>query len=143
LFRSVDSIDFSCAKLKAGAFYDPHNFHQASQWQISSNSDFTNILFDRWKQHENLYQDTDSQLNDDLTDEEGFTLSPGQTYYWRVRYRDNFLRWSPWSDTTVFYTKNATTSNNLLQNPGAEDGLSSWNGDIESLTSDQCNSVPV
>lgn len=139
----VDSIDFSCAKLKASSFFDPHNFHQASQWQLASTPDFSNILFDRWKQHENLYANTDSQLNDDLTDEEGFTLSPGLTYYWRVRYRDNYLRWSPWSETSVFYTKNSTTTNNLLQNPGAENGVNFWAGQIESLTSNQCGSVPV
>lgn len=139
----VDSIDFSCAQLKASAFFDPHNFHQGSQWQISPSPDFSTLTYDRWKQHENLYQNTDTQINDDLTDEDGFSLAPGQTYYWRVRYRDNFLRWSPWSETGIIHTRNSTSTPNLLQNAGGEDGITFWSGDIESLTSNQCSSVPV
>jgi hypothetical protein len=139
----VDSIHFNCPVLKGTAFFDPHNFHQASQWQISSAPDFNTIVADMWKQHENLYNNTDTQIGDDLTDENDFVLSPGQTYYGRVRYRDNYLRWSPWSDTRIFYTRNASTTPNLLSNAGAEDGIVNWNGHIESLTSDQCGSVPV
>lgn len=139
----ADSVDFSCVQLKASEFIDPHNFHQGSQWQISTSANFSTLTYDRWKQHENLYQNTDTQINDDLTDEVGFSLAPGQTYYWRVRYRDNFLRWSPWSETGIFYTRNSNTTANLLQNAGGEDGITFWSGDIESLTNDQCGSVPV
>ncbi|MFZ1705450.1 MAG: fibronectin type III domain-containing protein [Saprospiraceae bacterium] len=138
-----DSIDFNCVQLKASSFFDPHNFHQASQWQVSTQADFSTIVSDVWRQHENTYNNTDSQINDDLTDEVDFVLTPGNTYFWRVRYRDNFLRWSPWSDTMMFVARNSTSTPNLLINGNAENGISSWSGDIESLTSNQCNSVPV
>lgn len=139
----VDSIDFNCATFKASAFFDPYNFHQGSHWQVSTTPDFSTLTADVWKQHENLYQNTDTQVNDDLTDEDDFILNPSQTYYWRIRYRDNYLRWSPWSDTQLFNTRPASTTANLLTNPGAENGITSWNGNIEALTSDQCGSVPV
>ncbi|MBK8371879.1 MAG: fibronectin type III domain-containing protein [Saprospiraceae bacterium] len=137
------NIDFNCTTLKAGSFFDPKNFHQASQWQLSLTNDFSSPLFDVWKQHKNLYNNVDAQSGEDLTDEDDFVFTPGTTYYWRVRYRDNYLRWSEWSDPQSFATQSATMTTNLLINPDGENGITSWNGQIEALTSNQCNSVPV
>ena len=138
-----DSVDYNCVTLKASAFFDPNNFHQASQWQISDQINFSNIIHDSWRQHENLYQNVDTQTYDDLTDEQQIVVSPDQTYYWRVRYRDNYLRWSDWSVPKTFITREATTTPNLLTNANAENGITGWNGQVEALTSNQCNSVPV
>ena len=85
------NIDFNCTTLKAGSFFDPKNFHQASQWQLSLTNDFSSPLFDVWKQHKNLYNNVDAQSGEDLTDEDDFVFTPGTTYYWRVRYRDCLL----------------------------------------------------
>jgi hypothetical protein len=99
-------------------------------------------LWESWKQHENWYRDEDLQANDDLTDEAITALSANTTYCWRVRYRDQGLTWSPWSQPVSFSTLGGT--GNLLENPGAEFGLASWSthaGHHESLLNGQCNGI--
>lgn len=135
-------LPFNCVKLKASQFDDPSDLHQASHWQISTNQNFTQIVKDIWKQHKNLYNDTDTQSDDDLTDENISNLAPSTTYYWRVRYRDQYLNWSEWSDTIQFSTLPSSSTSNMLLNEGAENGTLNWTGQIESLTSNECESVP-
>ena len=45
------------------------------------------------------------QKDDNLTDEKVKRLSPNTFYFWRVRYRDQNLNWSDWSDVLTFTTK--------------------------------------
>jgi len=95
--------------LKANKFKaDSPAFHAASQWQISKTKDFEKPVYDSWKQFEDWYFMEDRQKNDDLTDELmnlEKSLEPNKTYYWRVRYRDQYLNWSDWSSISSFKTR--------------------------------------
>ncbi len=64
--------------------------------------------------------------------------------FWRVRYRDRGLDWSPWTAPTPFFTSESLQGDNLLVNPGAENGLDGWvitEGVAEALTAGECNGV--
>ena len=100
-------VEDEFATLKAGEFSSPINgaFHAAAHWQVSETKDFEKLALDSWKQYENWYYEEDRQKDDDLTDERTKRLKPGTTYYWRVRYRDQNLNWSDWSETASFKTK--------------------------------------
>ncbi len=147
----IDSVvNPICLTLKANAFYDAENdTHQASYWQISTSpTDFVNsLIYESWQQNENWYNEVNTQANDDLTDEFVTTnLLENQTYYWRVRYRDAHLAWSEWSEISTFSTTTLSMTNIspfLLVNNGAESGTTNWTGQIESLSSLECGSVPV
>jgi acid phosphatase type 7 len=133
----------SCIILRASAFNDPEELHQASQWQICPDCNFANNVTNIWKQHENWYNEVNTQVNDNLIDEMVLNLQENSSYCWRVRYRDGFLKWSPWSEPVTFNTSVSINTNNLLQNHDAENGTNQWNGQIESLLNNECNSVPV
>jgi hypothetical protein len=92
--------------------------------------------------HSGKYFNEDLQAADDLTDEQILNLTPSTTYFWRVRYRDKYLKWSEWSDTLSFSTAEQQSTPNLLLNNGAEIGINNWTGQIESLTNNECGSVP-
>ena len=138
-------IPLNCVTLKASPFNNGTNTHQATHWQIAEACDFgaTNLI-DVWKQSTNWYNEVNTQLNDDLTDEQINSLTATTNYCWRVRYRNDNLAWSNWS-TPMPFTPTASTyiTSNLLLNPDAESGVANWSGDIESLTSDECGSVPT
>ncbi|HUR30104.1 MAG TPA: hypothetical protein VMZ69_01660, partial [Saprospiraceae bacterium] len=144
---STDTVSANCLLLKADGFFDlDDDGHGASQWQISTDSaNFSNPLFDSWKQYANWYNEINLQANDDLTDEEFSNLPPSSTLWWRVRYRDKGLEWSPWSTRTKFYTRSLELlSGNLVTNPGAETGINNWTattGVIESLSPNECNGI--
>ncbi len=149
-FPVNEAVNPNCFDLKATAFIDePGDTHQASQWQISTSlTDFEgNLVYDEWKQSENWYNEVNTQANDDLTDEYvQIGLNENQTYYWRVRYRDENLKWSEWSFIATFSTLSLsgnTITGNLIINPDAETGTNDWTGQIESLSSNQCGSVPA
>ena len=92
------------------------DLHGASHWQISDNcNDFSNLIFDSWKQYENWYFDINTQRNDDLTDEQIEYLQPSSNYCWRVRYRDRSLAWSQWSLPIPFYTDESLITKNLIK----------------------------
>ena len=129
--------------LKGNAYADGDgDLHGASQWQISTDANFSTLIYDKWKQFQDWYNNVDLQASDDLTDEEVTDmLAPNTTYFWRVRYRDQSLGWSAWSDAMTFSTSASFVSPNLLQNGGAENGTSNWiqdAGSFESITSAQC-----
>lgn len=141
-----DTVSSVCVTLKADGFSDPDaDEHGASHWQVSLDSNFTNLIADTWKQYANWYDEVDLQANDDLTDENISGLPGGVSLWWRVRYRDKSLEWSPWSDTLRFQTRSLDTlSGNLVVNPGAETGISNWTptvGVIESLVSAECAGI--
>tara|TARA_R110000868_G_scaffold34421_1_gene124318 strand:- start:14150 stop:15739 length:1590 start_codon:yes stop_codon:yes gene_type:complete len=102
-----ETVPISGTVLKAGNFKSSFDatFHAASQWQIAEKRSFEKPIFDSWKQYENWYYLEDRQRDDDLTDEETKRLHPNTTYYWRVRYRDQNLNWSDWSQTLSFTTE--------------------------------------
>ncbi|MCB0659385.1 MAG: fibronectin type III domain-containing protein [Saprospiraceae bacterium] len=146
VYPSVDSISVNCVFLKASDFATPNAIHQGTHWQVAQGCDFngSNVI-NIWKQNENWYNEVNTQANDDLTDQDVQGLQSGNTYCWRVRYRNEFLDWSDWSDPLTFHTKSSNNflTTNLVLNNGAESGISNWSGAIESLTNNECNSVPV
>ena len=145
LFPSGNGISPDCFIMQANGFNDGGDFHQASQWQVSTDcNDFSDPIFDSWRQHENWYDEIDTQAGDDLTNEEGGGLQENASYCWRVRYRDEHLQWSTWSSPMAFNTGDSGLSPNLLLNPDAENGISNWTietGIIESLSAGECNGV--
>lgn len=145
IYPLSDTLAALCLKLKASQFSGIEDTHQASQWQLSTDSVFiTQIVAEEWKQNENFYNEINTQANDDLTDVEINESLSGGTYYWRVRYRNQTLDWSDWSQHTKVVIANSadTISGNLVLNPNAENGITDWTGDIESLTNAECGSVP-
>jgi hypothetical protein len=135
-----------CVLLEADLFQSPFPgaLHGASQWQVFRACDeLADPVVDIWKQHENWYFNEDTQAGDDLTDQEIKGLSPNTAYCWRVRYRDRNLRWGEWSEPVPFTT---SASYNVLLNPGAEYATEGWtevSGNLESLTSGECDSRPA
>lgn len=108
LFPTSDIVPLVGIDLKAGPFKSSFRqaYHTASHWQLATNKEFSELELDSWKQSENWYYLEDRQKGDDLTDEPTNRLKPNTTYYWRVRYRDQFLNWSTWSEIQDFKTKN-------------------------------------
>lgn len=142
--QNGDTVSANCLTLKGSQFSGVLDTLQASHWQIAKSGDFVDSLVSTgWHQNENWYSEVNLQADDDLTDAKFNALGVDETYYWRVRYRDQSLEWSEWSSSTSFYyeTVSDTLSGNLVLNLGAEDGISNWIGDIESLNNGECNSV--
>ena len=145
LFPIDESVIPECVVLKANFFEDADGIHGASHWQISTNcDDFTNPVVDRWRNHENWYFNQDLQSGDDLTDERITELAENTSYCWRVRYRDQGLKWSEWSEAQSFSTSVSNGSMNLLTNPGAESDIDGWQvvtGVLEALEDGECNGI--
>jgi len=130
--------------LVASAFVDPDgDLHGSTQWQIATSCDgFDTPSLDRWVQHRNEYLGSDLNADVDLTSLFVDTLASEVEYCWRVRYRDQSLRWSPWSAGQSFTTARASFTDNLLDNPGAEDGVAGWTvieGEFESVQGGDCD----
>ncbi len=81
------------------------NTHTRSHWQISTDLNFTSI-------YEELVDSPTS-----LTQYTPQTLSYNTLYYVRVRYKDNLLQASEWSDPTSFYTDTQTNVNPKINRP--------------------------
>ena len=84
------AVDVSVSPvLESSSFSDPEgHHHDASQWQIT----------DRTGKYENPYYDSgEDTSNLRYIAIPSDTLKNGETYYWRVRYRDNHNGWSEWS----------------------------------------------
>ena len=143
IFPDSESILPYCINLKASDFYGIEDIHQGSHWQISDTSTFDTVIEEKWAQNENYYFEVNEQANDDLTDESFDISGSYDSLFWRVRYRDQNLEWSDWSDPTHFFILGGsdTISPNLVLNGDAENGIQNWTGDIESLEQGECNSV--
>lgn len=114
----------------------------AARYQVAEDCAFTAPLLDQWVQHENRYFGQDTQADDDLADLFVDRLPGDADLCWRVRYRDRGLAWSDWSDPAPFTTAPSALGENLLVNPGAEDGTTAWTarvGVIESLAAGECD----
>jgi len=144
IFPVGDTILPYCIQLKSSAFYGIEDVHQGSHWQISEDITFTeNILSEKWAQSENFYNEVNTQVDDDLTDEIFENISASDTLFWRVRYRNQNLEWSEWSMPTSFFLGGDvdTLTTNLVLNEGGENGVQNWEGDIEALEQGECGSV--
>jgi len=92
-----DSINISSLPaLEAEAFSDPEggDLHELTRWQISSQADFSAIVFD---------QTTSTDLTSTVVPHES-ELSYGEAYYWRVKFFDNHGADSVWSEAFTFTT---------------------------------------
>ena len=147
LFPVDEEVIPECVILKANDFSTPTPLalHGQSHWQVSTDpTDFLQPVAESWKNFENWYFEEDTQLGDDLTDEEILGLDENSNYWWRVRYRDRELNWSEWSSPVSFSTGASIASPNLLINAGAEDSLANWipvEGVVEALTDGVCQGI--
>lgn len=124
-------------------FADPDgDLQQAVHWQVADTcTGFDAPVVDLWQQARNEYGGEDRAAGDELIDAV-VELEGQRSYCWRVRYRDTGLQWSAWSDTVEFTTQVSRWTENLLRNPGAEDGVDSWSGGpIESLAEGECDGL--
>lgn len=84
--------------LKATGFVDPDNdYHNASQWQIARNSNFSTIIWE-----------SISSPATETTVPSG-KLSYSTQYFWRVRYQDEKGEWSEWAVPYSFTTKEGSS----------------------------------
>lgn len=141
-----NNVSPDCVVLKGDPYFDADGEkHRDTHWQVSTDcGDWSAPLVDSWHQHQNWYNEMDTQAGDDLTDEQVNGLQPNTSYCWRVRYRDESLKWSEWSAPESFTTGPSNAGPNLLANPGAESGTTGWTataGAIESLTAGECAGI--
>ena len=88
--------------LTASPYSDPEgNTHANTQWQVDNNSDFSSPEWNSGESHSADIQTT--VVNG--------RLSNAATYYWRVRYRDQYGNWSDWSTPWHFTTAPAPAGN--------------------------------
>ena len=98
-------------ELQTGDFSDPDSgdTHLKTQWQISTHDRFSSLVFDATS---NAY------LKSLIVPESLLTMNT--TYYWRVRFFDNYDEASPWSETYYFKTRVASAddanANNIPDN---------------------------
>lgn len=92
------------AILKASDFASKRSgaIHYSSHWQIAATPDFQKILHESWKQAEDYFYNVNQQAGDDLTDELILRVPRVPDRYFRVRYRDQHLEWSDWSEPEKF-----------------------------------------
>jgi len=95
--------------LRASAFLDPDgDGHLESHWQVTTTAgDYSAPVVDAWgndTRFENIFKDVDTQAGVDITAYTANLFSADTPYYWRVRYRDEHLEWSDWSEEASFST---------------------------------------
>ena len=131
-----------CIEFMGSDFYENNGgLHGAVHWQVATDENFESPVYDDWFQHENWYFDEDLESGNSMTQKEISSLNENSSYFWRVRYRDRNLSWSEWSSSISFNTTSSALSENLLLNPGAENGTENWNetsGSFESILSGEC-----
>ena len=99
--------------LQGTVFDDPDgDVALESHWQVATAPDgFSNPVIDEWKRRENWYRpgngdgwySVDTVTDPDITRVTLEEALPGcMTLHWRVRYRDEALGWSDWSDPVAF-----------------------------------------
>ena len=101
--------------LVSGAYFDVDNDdHYQSQWQISTDSDFSTLI---------LEEISETQLTAYTVGE--MVLDVDTVYYWRVKFIDARNGTSDWSETSTFTTVNSSDDANLDGIPDAQavDGI--------------------
>lgn len=105
--------------LSASAFSGADEI-MSSQFQLTlTPGNYTTPLINVTRDYENIFQSSgasaytpiDKNAGIDLTKfQTTATLTLGTTYGWRVRYRDQNLKWSSWSDEVTFMADELSTS---------------------------------
>ncbi|MCG8607441.1 metallophosphoesterase family protein, partial [bacterium] len=112
-----------------------------SELQVTASAgNYSNPIIEEWLRVENWYSppgasgrsngwySVNTVAEPDVTKirlDSNFRLTGG-TYFWRIRYRDDALAWSDWSAEAGFTTEATNFTDNLLVNPGAEQGIAGW-----------------
>jgi hypothetical protein len=117
----------------------------AAQWMVYRDCDLSvSPLINKFVNMENWYYHENTQESVELTQISMSGLSGNSSYCWQVRYRDTSLGWSEWSEPLSFETWESQYSENLLVNPGAEQGTLGWivtEGYMESLEEYICDGI--
>jgi len=108
LYPVGSEIEGLSVTLNASPFSDiDGDFHHSSHWQVTTiRGDYSAPVVDAWgneTRHQNIWLDQDTQTGVDITSYH-VTLWLNQTFYWRVRYRDEHFGWSGWSEEASFST---------------------------------------
>ncbi len=112
LYPNENSADVD-GRLVASNFIGEHEI-MSSHFQVSDEGDYwTQSIFESKRDWENVYYDSGPPNFTPIDLNEGIdlrrveipegTLQSLQPYEWRVRYRDQNLLWSEWSDPQFFY----------------------------------------
>ena len=125
-----------------GSSFEIDEMHGASHWQVTETSgEYSDPLGEVWEQFENIYFNQDTQEGELITEEYMSGMPENTQLWWRVRYRDKELNWSDWSVEAAFSTGTSSFGENLLENPGAEQGMSVWvidQGVCEAMLAGDC-----
>ena len=117
----------------------------AAQWMVYQDCDLSSSpLINKFVNMENWYYNENTQESVELTQVGVSGLGGSSSYCWSVRYRDTSLGWSEWSEPLSFETGESAFSENLLTNPGAEQGTLGWSvteGYMESLEAYVCDGI--
>ncbi len=90
----------------------------STQFQISRDPSFSDLVLDRIRDTENLYGDTGAPAYEPVDINAGLDILsypipeyglPNGDYYVRVRHRDRNVEWSPWSNSLAFTVQGSTT----------------------------------
>ena len=98
----------------------------AAQWEVYQDCDLSSASISEFINMENWYYNENTQESVELTSLSISGLSGNTAYCWSVRYRDSSLGWSEWSEPLFFQTGTSLYSENMLINPGAEQGTIGW-----------------
>ena len=141
-----EQIDPDLLVLSASDFSDADgDAPMAAQWVVYQDCDLSlSPLINEFVNMENWYFNENTQESIELTQISVSGLSGSSSYCWQVRYRDTSLGWSDWSEPLAFDTGESQYSENMLINPGAEEGTLGWvvtEGYMESLEAYTCDGI--
>ena len=141
-----EQVDPDLLVLSASDFSDADgDAPMAAQWAVYQDCDLSlSPLINEFVNMENWYFNENTQESIELTQISVSGLSGSSSYCWQVRYRDTSLGWSDWSEPLVFDTGESQYSENMLINPGAEEGTLGWvvtEGYMESLEAYTCDGI--
>ena len=132
--------------LSAEGFYDEDGDDALSaQWVIYEGCDLSSDpIIDEFINMENWYFYENTQESIEISQLALSGLNGNTSYCWQVRYRDTSLGWSNWSEPVLFETGESQYSENMLLNPGGEQGTLGWTvteGYMESLEAYMCDGI--
>jgi hypothetical protein len=137
-----DNVSPVCVQLAASPWEEVSGEIHGAHWQVSERcDDFDEPSWEAWLQDTNLYKGVDAQAGHRLESTVVPSLEAEADHCWRVRYRSEDLFWSDWSRPVAFETGSATLPENLLDNPGAEEGVVHWEaleGPLQLVEAEEC-----